>query len=88
MRGDSLHRPGYYIGAVNVRFVVEKLELGQEFLRALRFPPLLLLRQHAISTFIYMLLLTERSTAKPGNIIKKMTFWQSETIGFRSTSTL
>jgi hypothetical protein len=35
----SPQRPGFYPGSVRVGFVVEKVALGQDFLRVLRFSP-------------------------------------------------
>jgi len=64
-------KAGYDPRPVHVRFVVDKVALGQGFVRALRLPPLLPVHQCPIGKFFfYMLLLPEGPVAKFENGLK------------------
>jgi hypothetical protein len=53
LRGTSPQGPGYDHGPVQVGFVMDKVALGLEFLRAIRLPPLLPFHQCFIRMFIH-----------------------------------
>jgi hypothetical protein len=61
---------GYDPGPVHVRSVVDKVALGQDFVRALRHPLVLPVHQCPISKIFYMLLLPEGPVAKFENGLK------------------
>ena len=60
--GPSPRRPGFDPVSDHVRFVVDKMTLGQGFLLSVTFS------QVSIPIFIYTLLLPEGERAKPGNL--------------------
>jgi hypothetical protein len=68
--------------SVNVRFVVEKVALGQVFLRVLSFPPVILFHHHPTFISINTLLLPEKQKGEAwGEFRKAKLFRKSEGVG-------
>jgi hypothetical protein len=69
--GLSSRRPRFFPTSVHVRFVVDKVTLGQVFLQVLRSSPVRIIPPVLHTVFIYMLLLPEGQTGKPWEPSKK-----------------
>jgi hypothetical protein len=68
-RGSPIAKARDRHWTVNVRFVVDEVALGQEFLRVIRFLPSIPLHQNS-TLFIYKLLLPEGQTGEAWGTFK------------------
>jgi hypothetical protein len=87
-RGISLRRPGFYARSVLVRFVVDKVALGQVFLQILRFSPVSIIPP-ILHTHLHLhLAITGRIKGRSlGTFQKAMLFRKSGSIGQGSAFT-